>query len=633
MFLEQIATHYRASSAHQFLLHFNVQELQYDEVYGYLSTRPYLMEQLNALGCELVMGYNAIEGIIVPRANHWYANQTMLDIVPRYEEAGVSHFQSLETWRQTLRQLQGAPKGEGSHQIEREPVNASLAIGKLHEDPFATIEPAPTEELQDKFRQLLSQDDVKVGLIIDFLEQIAPNHPSLTGGANDELQRFFNQIQHWASDLSIRKRKHIILLVTQNTFDIHPKLTLNPEIPLIEIPFPNYERRLHFIQHLYAIAAENSPTRNSLGTAEEKERIARETVGVNLSGIHDIVRQAAAEQQKISDEHLQRYRTEHIKVFSHGVLEVSPVRELAHQQGPGHVNRAIQDIADGIKQGDWRRTPRGILLLGPAGTGKMYMTRLLAAKTGMTFAQLRYANQVGKVTVNISENENSYERNLSAALNFIRGIAPVVVFMEQIEQASPHTSMPAEDTQRVLPMNLVNAISDTSLHGRIIWVGATSRPDIMPPIFRRTGLFDDKLVLLPPPAEERIAMMKHYAGEEVRDSIDFRSLLGTASTDGLSGRDIFLIHQRAHNISKRNRRDTVTEDDIREAIEDFVPNHSPEMQLFMALLALREANSRAMLPDKLLPQYQEFVQGNRIDKTKINQRLLELSSLLRVNGA
>ena len=49
----------------------------------------------------------------------------------------------------------------------------------------------------------------------------------------------------------------------------------------------------------------------------------------------------------------------------------------------------------------------------------------------------------------------------------------------------------------------------------------------------------------------------------------------------------------------------------------------------MGLLALREANSRIMVPDGLLPEYQEFVEGNRIDKTGINKRLMELSGSTR----
>ena len=66
MFWEQVQRHYNAGSAHEFLLHFNVQDLLYDDVYGYLPALDYLMEQLNALGCDLVVGYNTSQGIIWP---------------------------------------------------------------------------------------------------------------------------------------------------------------------------------------------------------------------------------------------------------------------------------------------------------------------------------------------------------------------------------------------------------------------------------------------------------------------------------------------------------------------------------------------------------------------------------------
>lgn len=604
MFWEQIATHYRAGSAHQFLLHFNVQDLHYDDAYGYLPAMPYLMEQLNLLGCDLVVGYNSVQGIIFPNVRQWRKTQKMLEIVPPDAADEV-------------------PLPD-----ERRRINSNLAIGKLHEDPVVTMEPHPSEELQNRLSHLLRQGRAKVGLIINFLEQLAPNHPSLTSGANDESQRFLNLLNHWASDLDIRRRKQIILLVTQNTFDIHPSLTVNPEIPVVEMPFPDYAQRLKFIEHLHAISPDDAPMRESLGDARAREEFARETAGLNLFGIHDIARQAATTQQEARGELLLNYRQESIKTFSHGVLEVGEPREVARMQGPSHVNRAIQDIADGLKQGDWRRIPRGVLLLGPAGTGKVFIAKLLAGKAETAFVQLRYASQVGEVAISVNGNEGSYERNLIAALSFIRGIAPVVVFIDEIERASPHTSMQPEQGERGLPVSLVNAMSDTSLRGKVLWVGATNRPDLMPAIFRRTGIFDHKLILLPPTPFERAAILKIFCEPRTQESIDYQSIIGDERTDGITARDLWLIMQRARNLALRNNREQLIEADLREAVDDFVPDHSREMQQFMGLLAMREANSRAMLPDALLPQYQEFVEDNRIDKTKINRRLLELSGEL-----
>lgn len=606
MFWDEVKKHYDAGSAHQFLLHFNANDLLYDDVYGYLPTKAYLMEQLNVLGCQLVVGYNTSQGIQLPHVGRWHNMQRMLQLAPREQN-------------------------EAEAQNKRPRINSSLAFDKAHEDPFVRIDPSPSEDLRKKLNNLLHQGRTKIGLVIDFLEQLIPNDPSLSNVAKDESQRLFNQIQNWASDLGVRRHKHIVLLVTHNTFDIHPNLTVNPEIPMIEIPFPDYDDRLRFLEQIYNVSDNSSQMRKTLGNNQEREALARETIGLNLFGIHDVVQQAESAQQKMGGEPLIRYKRESIKAFSHGVLELGET-----QRGPSndgwYVMRTIRDIADGMKNRDLRRVPRGMLLFGPPGTSKEYAARVLAGEANMTLVQLRYANQVGEVTVNINQNGNTYERNLNAGLNFIRGIAPTVVFMDGVEQASPHTTMNPEDHDRVFPPALVNAISDISLHGSVIWVGTSQRPDLMPPIFRRYGVFDTKLIMLPPTGGGRTEILRIFCQRQTSGNINFQSLVGGPETDGLTWRDLLLIVQRANNLARRSGRDTFTEGELRQALNDFIPDYSREMQIFMGLLALREANSRMMVPDGLLPEYQEFVEGNRIDKTGINKRLMELSDQLGLDA-
>ena len=606
MFWDEVKKHYDAGSAHQFLLHFNANDLLYDDVYGYLPTKAYLMEQLNVLGCQLVLGYNTSHGIQLPHVGRWRNMQKMLELAPQEQK-------------------------EEAAEKKRRRINSSVAFDEVHKDPFMKIDPSPSKDLREKLNNLLGQDRTKIGLVIDFLEQLAPNDPSLSNVARDESQLLFNQIQNWASDLGVRRRGHIVLLVTHNTFDIHPNFTVNPEIPMIEIPFPDHNERLRFLEHIHNVSDDSSQMRKTLGNNQERESLARETIGLNLFGIHDVVQQAESAQQKAGGEPLVRYKRESIKAFSHGVLELGEI-----QRGPSddgwYVMRTIRDIAEGMRHRDLRRVPRGMLLLGPPGTSKEYAARVLAGEANMTLVQLRYANQVGEVTININQNGNTYERNLNAGLNFIRGIAPTVVFMDGIEQASPHTTMNPEDHEQTFPPALVNAMSDMSLHGRVIWVGASQRPDLMPPIFRRYGIFDTKLIMLPPTNGGRVEILRIFCRGQTSGNINLQSLVGGSETDGLTWRDLFLIVQRANNLARREGRDTFTEGELRQALNDFIPDYSREMQIFMGLLALREANSRGMVPDGLLPEYQEFVDGNRIDKTGINRRLMELSDQLGLDA-
>ena len=615
MYWEKIETQFKVAAAHQFLLHFNVGDLQHDENFGYMPALDYVMEQLNALGCRLVLGYNATRGFKWPRAGEWIATQKILGLIPKE---------------------QGPPEETEDHKR----INSQLLLHKLHEDPFYKSDPLPTKDLANKMHDLLKQDRVRIGLVIDHLEQIAPNDPMFEGGAQNNQQYFFHQLQNWASDLEIRRKKHIIILLTQNTYDIHPHFLVNQEIPIIEVPFPDYDERLKFIEHLTKIPQEithqDSPDQKvqiqlNLGNAHQRQTLARDTAGLNLFGIHDLVRHAASLKEKVEGPLLANYRRQSIKVFSHGIIEINEPLTNPRQHWSSHVTRVIEDIAEGLKENDMRRVPRGILMLGPTGNGNIFAARMLAGQTNMALVQLRYASQVSEVTINLNDSGTGYERNLNSAINFIRGLAPVVVFMDEVERASPHTGM-QQGGDHGFPVLLTNVISDASLQGQVIWVGTSSRPDLMPPIFRRPEIFSHKLVLLPPMRDSRAGILQFFCRFHTREEMNFQEIARDQKLRGVSVGDLMQIAQRSHNIAKRKNRNTFIEEDLREAVTDYMPDHSAEMQMFMSLLALQEANSRAMIPDRLPGPYQEFVADNRIDKTKINNRLMELSKELGLSA-
>ena len=435
MFWDKIESQFKVAAAHQYLLHFNVSDLQYDEVYGYLPTSDYLMEQLNVLGCRLVLGYNATQGFAWPNIGRWIETQKILGLIPKD---------------------QSAPE-ETEH---RKRINSQISVHKLGDDPFLKSDPLPTKDLAGKINELLKQDRVRIGLIINNLEQIAPNDLMFKSGANGNQKFFFHQLQNWASDLEIRRKKHIILLLTQNTYDVHPHFLVDQEIPIVEVPFPDYDERLKFIEHLSTIpqeiSQEDSPdvkvqVQLNLGNAREKQTLARDTAGLNLFGIHDLVRHAASLKQKVEGPILVNYRRDSVKTFSHGIIEVNEPLTNPRQHWSTHVTRVIEDIAAGLKEQDMRRVPRGMLFLGPTGNGTIFAARMLAGQTNMAFARLRYASQVSEVTININENGNSYERNLNSAINFIRGLAPVIVFMDEVEQASPHSVMKTGSHEHTFP--------------------------------------------------------------------------------------------------------------------------------------------------------------------------------------
>ena len=79
-FFDRIQREYKSSAAHVFLLHHNVHDLLWDRRYGFLPTQYFLMEQLNIIGCDIVLGYIPSQGIIWPHIDHWQQVQQALGL-------------------------------------------------------------------------------------------------------------------------------------------------------------------------------------------------------------------------------------------------------------------------------------------------------------------------------------------------------------------------------------------------------------------------------------------------------------------------------------------------------------------------------------------------------------------------
>ena len=608
-FWDRVVSEYNAGVSHQFLLHFNVEDLVRDEMYGYLPMFPYLMEQLNILGCDFVIGYTPSQGVIWPDVNQWKSVQKWMGLLP-YEEQ----------------------QDDGS----RTPINSKIHHWNLHEDGFLSGKHTPSEDVRKQLDALVHEGRAKVGLIVNFVEKIVPN--TEMAALDKESSLFLNMFQEWAGDFDIRMKKNVVLLVTQNLAEVHPALVKQSEIPTIEIPFPDYDERLEFIKYVVNIPIPSPPPTDTqitkpvtLAPGFSVEQFARDTSGLNLFGMHDVALRAEEAQTAITPELTKSYRRNRVEIFSHGIVEVlNTTTDLGGVRGMDHVIAVIRDVGAAMSEGDLRRVPRGLLFLGTPGTGRAMAAGLLAGYGNMACVRLRNIREIGAEFAYPSGEEQAFDRNLKLAINFIQAVAPVVVLIDMDKAWALRAGLQPSQQGNSMPIELLNAIDDPSLHGKVIWIGTSNRPDLMDSIFRRDGLFDHKLVFLPPaPAERANIMEKFFNDAQIAvQHIDFGKIGGDGFTDGLCSSHLYVIVQRSYNIAKRNSRQVVTEADLIEATIDFVPEYSPEMNEFTALLALREANSRSMIPAALPEEFQGFVAGNRINKTAINQRVIELAQQL-----
>ena len=147
---------------------------------------------------------------------------------------------------------------------------------------------------------------------------------------------------------------------------------------------------------------------------------------------------------------------------------------------------------------------------------------------------------------------------------------------------------------------------------------------------------EERIILLRPTDGERADILrKLYHKHQIKhQNIDFDEM--DEHTRKMTGADIEQIVRRSYIFAKTDGLEIVNNEYLRKAISDFVPLYPDQINEAIGLLAMREATSRSMLPQRLPYELRKFVteEGNYakwgIDKSQINQRLRELGDVFNL---
>jgi SpoVK/Ycf46/Vps4 family AAA+-type ATPase len=132
----------------------------------------------------------------------------------------------------------------------------------------------------------------------------------------------------------------------------------------------------------------------------------------------------------------------------------------------------------------------GYLLCGPVGTGKTYLVECLAGEAGVPVVKLKNFRErwVG-----------SSEGNLEKIFRLVRALGRCMVFIDEADQALGRRESGSGDSGlsgRLYSM-IAQEMSDTANRGRVVWILASSRPDLIEVDLKRPGRVDVKVPLLP----------------------------------------------------------------------------------------------------------------------------------------
>lgn len=208
------------------------------------------------------------------------------------------------------------------------------------------------------------------------------------------------------------------------------------------------------------------------------------------------------------------------------------------------------------------KIPKGVLLVGPPGTGKTMLARAVAGEAEVPFFSISGSEFVEMfVGVGASRVRDLFEK---AKKN-----APCIIFIDEIDAVGRRrgSGMGGGHDEREQTLNQILVEMDGFETGtNVIVLAATNRADVLDPALLRPGRFDRRVMISLPERRDREAILNvHFKDKATDNSVDVSAL--AAKTAGSSGADLANIANEAAIIAARDNRKVINNKDVTEAFE------------------------------------------------------------------
>ena len=255
--------------------------------------------------------------------------------------------------------------------------------------------------------------------------------------------------------------------------------------------------------------------------------------------------------------------------------------------------------------------PKGILLVGPPGTGKTMLAKAVAGESNVPFFSMSGSEFV-EMFVGMGA---SKVRDL---FNQAKEKAPCIVFIDEIDAIGQKRSggqYGGNDEREQTLNQLLTEMDGFDDNSGVIILAATNRPESLDPALTRPGRFDRRVPVELPDLKGREEILKVHAKKvKLAENVDFNTVARMAS--GASGAELANIVNEAALRAVRDGRKFVTQSDLEESIEVVIAGYQKKNAILTdaekrivayheighALVAAKQTNSAPVQKITIIPR-------------------------------
>ena len=331
-------------------------------------------------------------------------------------------------------------------------------------------------------------DNLQVAVIIRGTDQLLP-----ADGQGFEHGSLTSLVREWGSGRLFTQLPFVSLLIADNLSDLEPLIAFAPQSALMRIPLPaqaELESALGLLQKQFT---KTIPPGTDLGL------LAAAMAGVSISTLEQLTKVQAHSGKVLLATDLSEMKKEMVEHDASGLIEfIEPARTLDDYHGQDTLKQWLRQDVKLWAANDLKALPMGYLLCGPIGTGKTFLVECLAGEAGVPVVKL---NNFREKWIGSSEG------NLEKIFRLIRALGRCIVFIDEADQTLGRRESGSGDSGlsgRLYSM-IAQAMSDSGNRGKVIWVLASSRPDLIEADLKRPGRIDLKVPILPTTSQEESA--------------------------------------------------------------------------------------------------------------------------------